>query len=249
VITDAERGPTRGPPRRGGAPPAAVLAPYTPPVRALVVLHGEIDTDHLRRELANAGWVVAADGGTAAVLAAGGRCDVIVGDQDSVSAEALARARAANPAIDVRVYPTAKDFTDAEIALRAALERHPGEVVVAGAFGGDRLDHELGTIALLAHREWADTDVILRDARRSVALVRRCRAWTGSVGDLVTLLAWGGDAAGVSTRGLQYPLSGARLPLGASLGVSNVMVEASAALEVEAGAVLVIHVRQDVSAT
>ncbi|MYD95292.1 MAG: hypothetical protein F4Y02_16750, partial [Chloroflexi bacterium] len=44
----------------------------------LVVLNGDIDSAFLAQQLATADRVVAADGGAAAVTAAGGVCDVIV---------------------------------------------------------------------------------------------------------------------------------------------------------------------------
>ena len=88
----------------------------------LVVLNGDIDPAFLARQLAMADRVIAADGGARAVTAAGGICNVIVGDGDSLGEDGFARARAANPDVEVRRFPTAKDATDAELALQTALE-------------------------------------------------------------------------------------------------------------------------------
>ena len=91
----------------------------------LVVLNGDIDPAFLARQLATADRVVAADGGARAVTEAGDACDVIVGDGDSLGEQGLVEAQAANPDVEVRRFPTAKDATDAELAMRAALEVDP----------------------------------------------------------------------------------------------------------------------------
>ncbi len=214
-------------------------------MRVLVVLAGEVDRPLLRRELDAAQAVIAADGAARAVAEAGGGCDVIVGDQDSITADDLARARERNPSVDVRTQPPEKDQyqTDAEFALAVAFERDPEEVVVIGAFRGARLDHELGNVLLLANPAWRGRDVVLVDPRRSIRLAAPASAWEGAAGDIVTLLSIGGDATGVTTVGLQYALTDDRLPLGSSVGVSNVMTDPRASVDVREGLVLVVHER------
>ena len=215
-------------------------------MRALVVLHGDLDPAHLRHELGAASLVIAADGGAQAVTAAGGACHAIVGDQDSFTPEELEAARRRNPEVDVRAFPVAKDATDAQLALATAFELGAESVVVVGAFGGRRLDHELATIAILAHPAWRDRDVVLTDPQRSVTLVTARREWVGAVGDLVTLLPVAGDVTGVTTEGLRYTPRGGRLPFGTSLGVSNEMTAPRASVSLRDGMLLVIHERGEV---
>ena len=212
-------------------------------MRVLVVLNGAVDCVLLRRELGAAQAVVAADGAARAVAEAGGRCDAIVGDHDSITGEDLIRARERNPSVDVRPQPPEKDQsqTDAEFAMAVALERDPEQVVIVGALQGARLDHELGNVLLVANPAWRHRDVALIDPRRSIRLAAPATAWEGAAGDIVTLLSIGGDAAGVTTVGLQYALTDDRLPLGSSLGVSNVMTGPRASVDVRDGLVLVVH--------
>lgn len=207
----------------------------------LVVLNGDIDPAFLAQQLATADRVVAADGGAGAVTAAGGICDVIVGDGDSLDEAGFARAQAANPDVDIRRYPTAKDATDAELALRTALEVDPDHIAVVGSFGGARLDHELATVMLLANRRWRDRDVVLADGRREVRLVTERIEIHGRAGDIVTLLAVGGPVGKVHSNGLRYELAGRDLEVGTSLGVSNELAESRASLEVGSGMLLVVH--------
>ena len=207
----------------------------------LVVLNGDIDPAFLAQQLATADRVVAADGGAGAVTAAGGICDVIVGDGDSLGEAGFTRARAANPDVKIRRFPTAKDATDAELALRTALEVDPDHIVVVGAFGGARLDHELATVMLLANRRWRDRDVVLADGRREVRLVTGRIEIHGRAGDFVTLLAVGGPVGNLHSNGLRYELAGHGLDVGTSLGVSNELAASRASLEVGSGMLLVVH--------
>lgn len=207
----------------------------------LVVLNGDIDRTFLAGQLVEADRVIAADGGARAVTVAGGVCDVIVGDGDSLGEAGFARARAANPEVEVRRFPTAKDATDAELALRTALEVDPDHIVVVGAFGGARLDHELASVMLLANRRWRDRDVVLADGRREVRLVTGRIEIHGRAGDFVTLLAVGGPVGNLHSNGLRYELADHGLDVGTSLGVSNELAASSASLEVGFGMLLVVH--------
>ena len=207
----------------------------------LVVLNGDIDPAFLARQLAMADRVIAADGGARAVTAAGGICNVIVGDGDSLGEDGFARARAANPDLEVRRFPTAKDATDAELALQTALEEDPQRIVVVGAFGGARLDHELANVMLLANERWRDREVVLADGQRDVRLLTDQAEIHGRAGDIVTLLAVGGPVRDIRSRGLSYELGGRSLEVGTSLGVSNELTGSTATLEVGSGMLLLVH--------
>ena len=63
----------------------------------------------------------------------------------------------------------------------------------------------------------------------------------GRVGDLVSLLPIGRDAARVTTVGLRWPLDGSILRVGRSRGISNEIVAPSASVEVHDGTLLVVE--------
>ena len=68
-------------------------------------------------------FVVAADGGADAALALGLHVDLAIGDFDSISAAGLAALERAGTRIER--HPAAKDATDLELALDAALAAEP----------------------------------------------------------------------------------------------------------------------------
>ena len=67
----------------------------------------------------------------------------------------------------------------------------------------------------------------------------------GAPGDVVTLLAVGGPATGVTTTGLRWPLLGETLTPGSTRGVSNELAATTAAVFVETGVLVAIHTRRE----
>jgi thiamine pyrophosphokinase len=66
----------------------------------------------------------------------------------------------------------------------------------------------------------------------------------GQTGDLLSLLPLTGDATGIRTRGLYYPLHGEALRFGKPRGVSNELTGEQAEVSLESGLLLVIHTQK-----
>jgi thiamine pyrophosphokinase len=199
------------------------------------------------RLLRDADLVVAADGGAAFLHEAGTRPDLLVGDLDSADPQLVRRLVAEG--VTVERHPAAKDATDAELAIDRAIAAGARRVTVIGALAGERLDHELANLLLLADPVWGAE---LEDLRmvRGGTLARAVHgpgevALEGREGDTVSLLPVGGDAHGVRTSGLAYPLEGETLGLGRSRGISNVVLRAPASVALEAGVLLVIETAKE----
>jgi thiamine pyrophosphokinase len=189
-------------------------------------------------DLPDGAYVIAADAGVDRGLALGLHIDRAIGDFDSISASGLAAAEAAGATVER--HPAAKDATDLELALDAAIALQPARILVIGSAGG-RLDHLLGSILLLGDARYgaATVDAYL-DGNR-IAVIRGSRTLTGMPGDLVTLLPVHGPAAGVSTSGLEYPLHDETLPPGTTRGVSNVFAAAEARITVGDGCLIAVQ--------
>lgn len=186
----------------------------------------------------DAGTVIAADGGLDRALALGLAVDVVIGDLDSVSDAALAAAEAAGTRV-VR-HPAAKDATDLELALDEAVALGARRVLVVASADG-RLDHLLASLELLAADRYAELelDAIVGDAR--IEVIRSERVLHGRPGELVSLIAIGGGAEGVTTAGLVYPLEGETLGAGSTRGVSNVFDDDEVRVQVGSGVLLAIR--------
>jgi thiamine pyrophosphokinase len=210
-------------------------------VRALVVLDGDpLGSDTWLAGVAkHADVVIAADGGATRLAKAGRRPDLVVGDMDSLSSDARRDLERAGVALEV--HPDEKEQTDAELALDAAVKRGADEILVAGAFGGTRLDHLLANVLLLAHEDFAAIDVALVTERATFRslLGPGILELDGAPGDWVTLEPLSEVVRGVATDGLRYPLRHEELVRGSTRGVSNELTERRGSVEVGDGLLLV----------
>ena len=210
-------------------------------MRALVVLDGDLlGSDAWLAGLAKAADVViAADGGAMKLAKAGRRPDLVIGDMDGVPEDAQRDLERAG--VKLERYPTEKDQTDGELALDAAVKRGADEIVVAGAFGGPRLDHMAGNLLLLAGESFAAIDVALVTERATFRslLGPGILELEGAAGDWVTLAPVSEVARGVATDGLRYPLRHEELVRGSTRGVSNELTGSRGSVEVGEGLLLV----------
>jgi thiamine pyrophosphokinase len=228
-------------------------------MKALVVAGGDVApleerADRPRWSADGELLVIAADGGLLNAQALQIPVDVVVGDGDSLSPATIDTLP--GQGIEFQRYPVDKDASDTELALREALARGAGEVVVLGALGGLRFDHTLANVLLLAGRELGSTPVALVDGTTTVRVLDGERGnrrgaeldVLGAAGDIVSLLPLSEQVRGVTLAGLRYPLERATLRRGSSLGLSNVLTGERATIHIDAGCLVVVHVRQQVPA-
>jgi thiamine pyrophosphokinase len=212
---------------------ALIVAAGPPPDRAVLDRSWPAWAD-------GAGLVIGADGGAAIARWLGLPLDLAVGDFDSIDQGGLETLRDAG--VPVEVAPTAKDESDTELAVRAALARGADRITIVGGLGG-RPDHLVANLGLLALPELAAVDVVLVDDRTRISLVRGPggRQLDGRAGDLVSLLPLGPGVQGVTTSGLTWALRDEGLPIGPSRGLSNVRADRAASVTVRAGLLLVVE--------
>lgn len=185
-----------------------------------------------------ASHVIAADGGFGVCMAADRLPDLVVGDLDSIAAEALDQA--ARLGVPVRRYPVEKDQSDLDLALLHAREAGARAVRFTAAFSG-RLDHTLaalGTVlrsADLGSRiEEPDLQGYALDARNRASLTLDARA-----GQRLSVFAIDRSTV-VDLSGVRYPLTDAPLPVLSSLGLSNLALGGELSVTVHAGSVVVL---------
>jgi len=211
-------------------------------MRALVFANGELnDGPAVQAALdgADDALIIAADGGARLARACGVTPALVIGDLDSVPPDTLARLEAQGAQVE-RV-PAEKDETDLELALLEAARRGADAITLIGAAGG-RLDHMLANFYLLAMPDLRGLNVRAVSGSQALWL-----AWPGehvlhgAPGDLISLIPVTPEASDIVTEGLEYPLRGETLHVGAARGVSNVMLGASARFTLGGGLLFVVH--------
>ena len=211
-----------------------------------MVAHGDVLPSD-RAVIDEGDFVVAVDGGAFALERWRIVPHLVVGDMDSLGDAGVERLATEGAA--VAKFAAAKDESDLELAVTQALAAGVTHIVLLGALGGERLDHEAANLLLLADPKYARVRI---EARRGAL---RVRAVSGPgtlevatpVGALVTLLPVAGDADGVTTEGMRYPLRDESLAFGRARGVSNVVECTPATISLRRGSLLVFEIPQEVA--
>ena len=199
--------------------------------------HGPLD----QHVLDGADLVIAADGGANWLVSTGRNPDQAVGDFDSISPDLLVQLERAGVVLDR--HPADKDASDLELSLAAAVASGADEMVILGALGGD-LDHLAANLLLLGSDLAAGRRISLVHDRTTARLLSGPSRleMAAPAGTRVSLLAIGGPAEGVSTRGLRWVLDGGRLDAGSSRGLANIVNDSPAAVALDSGHLLVIEI-------
>lgn len=170
-------------------------------------------------------FVIAADRGYASLTDAGFVPDVVVGDFDSLGYVPQGD--------DVERFPSEKDESDMELAVRRACEAGCDTLLFYGALGG-RLDHTIANVQLMVGCARRGLSVAgIGDSFALVVLDGRGRRrlhfsafdpailYGGEYGRFASVFAYGGTVRDVVETGLKYELGGAEMPDDTSLGLSN----------------------------
>ncbi len=209
-------------------------------MKAVIVANG-IPTDPAadRRHAQSCDLVIAADGGAGYCHTLDLHPDIIIGDMDSIDPDP-ARVAAFKETEIIR-HPPRKDATDLELAIRLALERGAGSIVILGALGG-RWDMSIGNLFLLALPELKEVPVKLIDGRQEIVLLtgKQTAVFSGKPGDTLSLIPAGEDATGITLKELEYPLVNATLSYGSSRGISNVLLDTKASVSLESGTLICV---------
>lgn len=209
--------------------------------RAIVVLGGVVpDITRAATLGTDEALVVAADSGAVHAIAAGLTIDIAVGDFDSIPARVLEDLE--REGVRIERHPVAKDATDLELAIDAAVREGADVVTVVGGHGG-RVDQSIANVMVVASPRYLHVAMhaLIDSALVSVVHGGGAITFEGRPGEVVTLVPVHGDATGVRTQGLAYPLHGESLPMGTTRGVSNQLIDPRATVSLDAGTLLVVR--------
>ncbi len=199
--------------------------------RALVIANGEPPKKQRFQSLAReANIVICADGGANVALKSGIVPDAIVGDLDSIHAEAL---------VKFHKVPTHEDrddeTTDLEKAILWAIKAKFDHITVIGATG-KRMDHSVGNLGVLA-KYYPDAIIRFVDDLGEISYIGHELTFEAKKGDVVSLIPLS-RCEGIVTQGLRYALGGEALELGVREGTSNVVDNTPVSIQVKKGHLL-----------
>lgn len=185
----------------------------------VILLGGSLHvTDRLRKQIEGA-RVLAADSGIRHARVLDVEPELWLGDFDSTS-PALARSYSHVPRI---TFPRAKDMTDGELALRKAFELGASDVILCGAFGGERTDHTMLHLTIAAAEAEAGRRVWLSSGKEEAYPVlggeQNLNLPDGTLFSIIGFTA----LEALTVKGAEWPLDRASVAFGSSLTLSNVV--------------------------
>ena len=208
-------------------------------MNALVLANGELyEAEVLRRRISKEVFdlVIGVDGGSLHASELNVTINVIIGDMDSISPHEQEENKNAR----FISYPEKKDETDLELALLYSKAQEVDKIVVVGAMGG-RMDMTISNIQLLAHASSGSCRIEVWHGNQTGWIIHPPgEDIPGSSGDTVSLMPLGGDARGIITTGMKYPLSNEMLTM-QTRGVSNRIESLPAHVAFLDGLLLVVH--------
>ena len=182
-------------------------------------------------------FVIAVDGGLSYCGILQIEPDMIVGDFDSVLEEAASAVRELEKSIPDRIVrlPVEKDDTDMLAALKFGLEKGYRDFRIYAGMGG-RFDHSYANIQCLLFLKNQGAVGYLVDGEGLILLIQEEEiTFREGMEGYISLLALGGDATGVTIKGLKYTLQDAVIRSDFPLGISNEFIGREATVTVKKG--------------
>ena len=209
---------------------------------AIIVANGKItEVEEVKARLAvmDAAFVIAVNGGSVNSRKLNLDLDVVIGDLDSLETEL--REHLYNTGVRIENFPALKNETDLELGLLSAVGQGARRIIILGAVGG-RLDMTLANVLLLAHPRLQGVKAEVWHGAQTAWLIRPPGDdIEGHVGDTLSLIPLGANATGITTHNLVYTLDGDDLDFGPARGISNVLSDTNARVELQAGLLFAVH--------
>ncbi len=205
---------------------------------AFIYTGGTVFDEYVIEKPEKGDLVIAADAGYLTALRLGITPDVILGDFDTLGEENIP------DGVECLRVPREKDDTDTQLAVRTAIERGAGEVIIVGGLSG-RIDHTLSTLAILEdlwERKENRIYAILTDGKNRVRFIRNSGAiLPRSQYRYFSLIAADETVKGITLDGCKYPLKNGRISRRNQWAISNEITGNCALIEIKRGGVWVIE--------
>lgn len=188
-------------------------------MKAVIIAGGTPPSQKLLNKEIIASSIIAADSGANCLWEYKTTPDYLIGDFDSIDSKILRFWE--NKKVSTERHPQNKDETDAQLALKKAASLGAIEIVFLGCLGGNRVDHLLGALGLLAEASDLNMAACLKDDYQTITLLDKSTVIHGKNGDFFSLQAYGGSVKNLNISGSKYELKNHELKMGNALTLSN----------------------------
>ncbi len=207
-----------------------------------ILMGGELKpTERLRRHIRDM-RVIAADGGMRHAKTLDVTPERWMGDFDSTPQDLIDQW----PGIEREPYPPAKNETDGEIAVGAALDQGAKRLLLAGALGGERSDHAFMHLLHAVKLAEDGIDMLLTSGEEEAyPLLPGTRMIDLPKGSLFSILGLD-TLKGLTIANARYPLDDFHLPFGSSRTISNI-AEGAVRFSLSSGRAIILARPYDLS--
>ncbi len=205
---------------------------------AFIYTGGTVFDEYVIEKPEKGDLIIAADAGYLTAQKMGITPNIVLGDFDTLGDENIP------DGVECLRVPAEKNDTDTQLAVRTAIERGAGEIVIVGGLGG-RIDHTLSTLAILEDLWERKNDriyAILTDGKNRVRFIRGSGViLPRSQYRYFSLIAADETVKGITLDGCKYPLKNGRISRRHQWAVSNEIVGNCALVEIKRGGAWIIE--------
>lgn len=197
-----------------------------------VIGAGDVDKTDIKADEND--YIICADGGYEYRNMLGREADLVVGDFDSLGRIPETENK--------MILPCEKDDTDMAVAVNEGLKRGYRDFVLFGALGGERIDHSIGNIQLLAY-------IASKGARGEIHHGKTVlTAFTDGVVELsadckgyLSVFSLTEKSEGVTLENLKYTVKDETFNYNLTRGLSNEFIGKKSRISVKKGTLLVVY--------
>jgi thiamine pyrophosphokinase len=207
--------------------------------RAIVFLNGDLkgDVEFYHNFLSPTDEIFCADGGAKYAYQLNLIPNLILGDLDSISEEVIQFYQEYN--VEIRKLPVKKDKSDTELLLELLLTKDYEQLVLLAALGG-RFDHALSNLYLLEGLFNDKTEIKIITPNSQIEIIKDKKIIDKQSGTTISLVPLSEKVSGVNLSGFKYELENGSLQRGNTLGLSNIIKDKLAIIEIKSGTLLLL---------
>lgn len=202
-------------------------------IKAYIFLNGELPIEKSFYENLKGSDIFCADGGAKNFVKYRIKPKEVWGDFDSLDKDEIEWL--SNNEVLLKKFNSDKDFTDGELLIEYVTKLGYDKVYIYGGWGG-RIDHTLTNINLVFKYD----NIIFKGEKEELFKVQPNDRFYNLEGKTVSFIPMSDRVEGLTLIGFQYLLKDFLLKRGASLCMSNVIVENRATINFRKGELLAI---------
>lgn len=210
-------------------------------MKALIIASGNIkDYSALNTIIEKVDFVLCVDGGVDHILHTKHYPDIVFGDLDSISKEALAFIKEKN--IPIERFSSIKDSTDTELAMDYLVKHKYKEIILMGVTGS-RQDHTLANIFLLNYLLEKGIEGKIIDGNNTIYLTSNYLKLKNLEGYYISIIPLEKEGVRISLEGFFYNLEDEFISFGSTIGLSNEIIKEYGEIKIHQGKALVFQSR------